>query len=59
MLTRCMLFLPFEKAFYAKFDVDVTFVGHPLIDAVEQFKTQFPSRETFLSENDLASINRL
>ena len=45
--------LPFEKAFYAKFDMDVTFVGHPLIDAVEQFKTQFSSRETFLSENDL------
>ena len=45
--------LPFEKDFYAKFDVDVTFVGHPLIDAVERFKTAFSSRETFLSENGL------
>ena len=45
--------LPFEKDFYAKFDVDVTFVGHPLIDAVERFKTAFSSRESFLAENKL------
>lgn len=45
--------LPFEKDFYAKFGMDVTFVGHPLIDAVEQFKKEFISRESFLSENEL------
>jgi lipid-A-disaccharide synthase len=26
--------LPFEKEFYKKFDYEVTFVGHPLIDAI-------------------------
>ena len=26
--------LPFEQAFYKKYDVDVNFVGHPLIDAI-------------------------
>lgn len=26
--------LPFEKDFYAKYDYDVNFVGHPLIDAI-------------------------
>ncbi|NEN22180.1 lipid-A-disaccharide synthase [Cryomorpha ignava] len=45
--------LPFEKDFYAKFGMDVTFVGHPLIDAVEHFKKDFSSRESFLSENEL------
>ncbi len=26
--------MPFEKDFYKKFDVDINFVGHPLIDAI-------------------------
>ena len=26
--------LPFEKEFYKKFNFDVTFDGHPLIDAI-------------------------
>ena len=30
--------LPFEKDFYKKYDYDVTFVGHPLIDAISDFK---------------------
>jgi lipid-A-disaccharide synthase len=42
--------LPFEKDFYAKFDVDVHFVGHPLIDAVSQFKKELPDRESFFKE---------
>ncbi len=45
--------LPFEKEFYKKFGVDVHFVGHPLIDAVDQFHQKFPTRESFLSENGL------
>ena len=30
--------LPFEKDFYKKYDYDVTFVGHPLIDAIADRK---------------------
>lgn len=30
--------LPFEKAFYEKFDFEVEYVGHPLLDAIEQYK---------------------
>jgi lipid-A-disaccharide synthase len=28
--------LPFEKAYYAKFDMDVHFVGHPLLDEIKK-----------------------
>lgn len=31
---QLFVILPFEKEFYKKFDYDVTFVGHPLIDAI-------------------------
>lgn len=30
--------LPFEKDFYAKFDREVHYVGHPLVDAIQHFK---------------------
>lgn len=45
--------LPFEKEFYGKFDVDVHFVGHPLIDAVGRFKETLPDRESFFREHGM------
>ncbi len=30
--------LPFEQAFYQKYDVETEYYGHPLIDAIEEFK---------------------
>ncbi len=41
--------LPFEKEFYARFHVDVTYVGHPLIDALSQFERD----STFRDRNNL------
>ena len=37
--------LPFEKDFYAKFDYEVHFVGHPLIDAIQQAEEEKPAFE--------------
>lgn len=45
--------LPFEKNFYAGFGVDVHYVGHPLVDAVEDYRTQFASVEKFRADFDL------
>jgi len=45
--------LPFEKDFYKKFDYEVDFVGHPLLDALEQRqKTKDPFPE-FVKKNNL------
>ena len=32
--------LPFEKDFYKKFDFEVNYVGHPLLDQIERFQAQ-------------------
>lgn len=50
---RMFVILPFEKDFYAKFNYEVDFVGHPLLDALEQRqKTQDSFRE-FVRKNGL------
>ncbi len=45
--------LPFVKPFYKKYDYDVTFVGHPLIDAIANREQvdEFKFRETYNLDN--------
>ena len=45
--------LPFEKEFYNRYDFEVHFVGHPLLDAIEQYRERQTSLEEFTKENDL------
>ncbi|MBS1764733.1 MAG: lipid-A-disaccharide synthase [Bacteroidetes bacterium] len=35
---KMFVILPFEKPFYKKFDYDVEFTGHPLLDEIERIK---------------------
>jgi lipid-A-disaccharide synthase len=35
--------LPFEKEFYAKYNAKVHFVGHPLVQVIQEFKQQNPA----------------
>jgi lipid-A-disaccharide synthase len=46
--------LPFEEDFYKKFDYEVEFVGHPLLDAIEQYKEISFSEEDFKIKFDLS-----
>ncbi len=48
-----LVILPFEKDFYAKYDVEVDFVGHPLLDALASEKSI--TKEAFLKENGISN----
>lgn len=50
-IDQMLVILPFEKAFYGKYGYDVEFVGHPLLDAIEN--TSFIDETTLRSENNL------
>lgn len=43
--------LPFESEFYARFDYPVEYVGHPLLDAIEQFKQNQQSEADFRKQH--------
>lgn len=46
---RMFVILPFEKDFYARWNYEVDFVGHPLLDALADFRFN----ENFLQDNRL------
>jgi lipid-A-disaccharide synthase len=52
---KLFVILPFEKAFYAKHNMDVAFVGHPLLDAIEEKKRSLMSKEAFVGQNKLSA----
>jgi lipid-A-disaccharide synthase len=37
---KMLVILPFEKDFYTKWDYNVSYVGHPLVQVIEDFKKQ-------------------
>lgn len=49
---RMLVILPFEKDFYARFDMEVDFVGHPLLDAFSSSEFEH-SKDTFRSKYSL------
>jgi lipid-A-disaccharide synthase len=46
--------LPFEKAFYAKHNMAVHYVGHPLLDAIHSYK--YTSKSEFIEKNNLSNL---
>jgi lipid-A-disaccharide synthase len=49
---RMFVILPFEKDFYTRYDYEVDFIGHPLLDVING-DTTYPGRRTFLERNHL------
>jgi lipid-A-disaccharide synthase len=43
---KMLVILPFEKAFYKKWNFDVEYVGHPLVEVIDSFRAGF-ARQSF------------
>jgi len=43
---KMFVILPFEKEFYANYNYDVHFTGHPLLDAIAEFQNNFEIEAT-------------
>lgn len=59
VVDRMFVILPFEKEFYRKFNMEVDYVGHPLIDAIGQKKKKAPEvvrKELGLNEKAIVAI---
>lgn len=45
VVDKVFVILPFEKSFYAQFNIDVEYVGHPLLDAIDQYQEKIEELE--------------
>ena len=50
---QLFVILPFEKDFYKKYNYDVDFVGHPLLDAISDYNANKISEEEFSARHSL------
>lgn len=56
-IDRMFVILPFEEEFYAGYDYKVDFVGHPLLDVVEDYQPKSDLRTAFdLTDQDIIAI---
>ena len=55
VVDHMFVILPFEKEFYGKFNYDVEYVGHPLLDEIEDFKANRKQElKDFVQTNSLS-----
>jgi lipid-A-disaccharide synthase len=50
---KMFVILPFEPAFYKRFDYDVQYVGHPLPDVIRKTRQSFTDKNQFLAKHKL------
>ena len=52
---RLYTIFPFETKYFRSKGIEPIFCGNPLVDDIAEMRTQLPSREQFIAENDLDS----
>ena len=55
VVDHMFVILPFEKAFYEKFDYSVDFVGHPLLDEIHRYEEEKTAAD-FKARNQLTNM---
>ena len=55
VVDHMFVILPFEKAFYEKFDYSVDFVGHPLLDEIQRYEEEETAAD-FKARNQLTNM---
>ncbi len=53
---KMLVILPFEKAFYKKWHYEVEYVGHPLIEVIDEFNSSHPGKYSSSSKNIIALL---
>jgi lipid-A-disaccharide synthase len=53
-IDKMIVILPFEKEFYKKWNYEVEYVGHPLVEVIENFKKDHP--EIQVAQNTIALL---
>lgn len=57
VITKMIVVFPFEEKLYSDFGIDVSFVGHPLLDLIDNYKYQ--SQKEFFTENNIDTSKKL
>lgn len=55
-VSKMYCILPFEQQFYAKFNVEVSYLGHPLLDEITEYKRREFSKKNVFSKPILALL---
>jgi lipid-A-disaccharide synthase len=55
-IDKMLVILPFEKEFYKKWDYDVEYVGHPLVEVVEQFRVKSQESRVLTADPRLIAL---
>jgi len=54
---KMLVILPFEKDFYKKWDYEVEYVGHPLVEVVDSWLLTADSNKHLITNNDQPTTN--
>lgn len=55
---KMLVILPFEKEFYAKWNFDVQYVGHPLVEVIEAFEQKMETENSSQSSSSFVNLEK-